>query len=113
VLVPAVLGALAVWIQNPKKDMSLVLQDNLTGSEPGLSVHEIKYTIIVTICICVCVMMMIAFITIKSSSVPLIEGLCAHVWREKKRDENYWARVKVTMTQIESQSQKTRHKRRH
>ena len=28
---------------------------------------------------CVCVMMMIAFITIKSSLVPLIEGLCAQI----------------------------------
>jgi len=28
-------------------------------------------------------MMMIAFITIKSSLVPLIEGLCAQIWELK------------------------------
>ena len=30
---------------------------------------------------CICIMMMIAFITIKSSLVPLIEGLCEHMSR--------------------------------
>jgi len=36
--------------------------------------------VFVFVFVCVCVMMIIAFITIKSSSVPLIEGLCAQTY---------------------------------
>ena len=36
-----------------------------------------------------------------------------YVYREEKRDEKQRARIKVTIIQMESQSQQTRDKRRH
>jgi len=61
VCVPAVLGALAVWIQNQNKKWKW-LRKCFGQALPGFLI------------------MMIAFIAIKSSFVPLIEGLRAQIY---------------------------------
>jgi len=44
------------------------------------NMNIICYTICKQHMHCICLMMMIAFITIKNSLVPLIEGLCAQIY---------------------------------